>query len=215
MGDSKSEAGSGTGEGEQDFSSAQYWQRRYKRGRTSGAGSYGRLAEYKAGYINDLVQRERIGSVIELGSGDGNQASLFNFPDYTGIDVSPVAVTVCAERFADHPGWSFHLADAVPVGKHDLAMSLDVVYHLIEDHVFDSYMQQLFDHARRFVLIYASDHDAPTSSVHVRHRAFSGWVAQNRPDWQLVETPEHPFPQTKGADPQQTTFAAFKLFRSP
>ena len=105
------------------FSSAAYWQRRYAKGGNSGSGSYGRLARYKAGYINDLALREGISSVIEFGSGDGNQASLFTFEEYTGVDVSPDVVAACKERFLDHPNWTFLLADGHPKPKHD-------IYHL-------------------------------------------------------------------------------------
>jgi hypothetical protein len=34
------------------FSSANYWERRYADGGTSGSGSYGRLAEFKATFLN-------------------------------------------------------------------------------------------------------------------------------------------------------------------
>ena len=35
--------------------SAAYWEERYRRGGNSGAGSYGKLAEFKAEVINDFV----------------------------------------------------------------------------------------------------------------------------------------------------------------
>ena len=76
-------------------------------------------------------------------------------------------------------------------------------------------MGRLFDHAKRFVLIYASDHDAAARAEHVRHRAFSAWIAEHRPDWALVEAPPHPYPHERGADPNLTSFASFKLFRVP
>ncbi|MBL9047138.1 MAG: class I SAM-dependent methyltransferase [Tabrizicola sp.] len=199
-----------TGKG---FSSAAYWKKRYQQGRNSGAGSYGRLAEYKADFINRLVIAEDIRSVIEFGSGDGNQAAMFTFPNYTGIDVSPDAVAACREKFADRPDWSFDLADASIQEKRDLAMSLDVIYHLIEDEVFDGYMRRLFDSASRFVLIYASDHDAGPDIAHVRHRHFSDWIAKNRADWILIDAPKHPYPLVPGSDPKQTSFASFKLFK--
>ena len=200
---------------ETGFSSEGYWKRRYRKGGNSGAGSYGRLADYKAAYINDLVQRHAIGSVVEYGSGDGNQASLFSFPTYTGIDISPDAVTACRARFADRPGWTFALAEGQPVTPHDLAMSLDVIYHLVEDAVYGMYMQRLFDSGQRFVLIYASDHEAAASAEHVRHRCFSDWVRQNRPGWTLVDAPDNPYPMGRRSDPKNTSFAAFKLFKAP
>ena len=88
-----------------EFSSTDYWQRRYERGKTSGAGSYGRLAVYKANFINTMVEMEGLESVVELGSGDGNQAQLFDIPKYTGLDVSDLCVRRCNEVFRSRSNW--------------------------------------------------------------------------------------------------------------
>jgi hypothetical protein len=53
--------------------SAEYWKERYAAGGSSGAGSYNKLAEFKAEVINDFVVRNQVQTVIEYGCGDGNQ----------------------------------------------------------------------------------------------------------------------------------------------
>ncbi|MEL7416399.1 MAG: class I SAM-dependent methyltransferase [Pseudomonadota bacterium] len=195
------------------FVSSEYWENRYREGRNSGAGSYGRLAAYKADYLNDFVTRHGVNSVIEFGCGDSAQLSLYDFPTYAGVDVSPSAVAMCAERFAGTSAWSFHHTDN-PHGydeTFDLAISIDVIYHLIEDAVFDRYMTDLFDHAGRFVVIYASDKDASTPNEHVRHRKFSDWIAAQRPDWLEIDRAEHPYPFDP-EDPDNTSFARFVAY---
>lgn len=198
----------------QPLRSADYWQARYAQGGNSGSGSYGRLADYKAQVINALVETRKISSVIEFGSGDGNQCSLLTVPNYTGVDISAQVVQACRTRFADRKGWVF-LTDeeyrAAPV-RAELAMSLDVIYHLIEDSVFETYMRTLTAASTRFVLIYSSDHDAGTNAEHVRHRAYSDWMRQHAPDFALVESLAQPFPLLPGSDRRTTSFAAFKLF---
>lgn len=199
---------------EQAFTSTDYWRDRYEVGGNSGAGSYGRLAAYKADIVNALVRDKGVKSVIEFGSGDGNQCSLLTVDVYTGVDISERVVEACRARFADRQGWRF-LSDAefrvTPV-RADLSMSLDVIYHLIEDQVFERYMTDLFGASSRFVLVYSSDHDAATNAQHVRHRAYSSWVQSFAPEFTLVKTFEHPFPMADGADKKNTSFAAFKLF---
>lgn len=196
------------------FESAKYWSDRYEEGRTSGSGSYGRLARYKADVINELAGSQNIGSVLELGSGDGNQASLFEFDRFTGVDVSRLVVDRANERFADRPGWQFIHSDAFIVEPRafDMTMSLDVIYHLVEDDVFNRYMRDLVTLADRFVLIYASDHDEQAASPHVRHRSYSMWMAENAPEFTLTKTYEQPYPMVEGADVDQTSFAFFRLF---
>lgn len=61
--------------------STDYWESRYATGGTSGPGSSGKLAEFKAEVLNSFVRRDNVLSVIEFGCGDGNQLSLASYPD--------------------------------------------------------------------------------------------------------------------------------------
>ncbi|WP_170415008.1 class I SAM-dependent methyltransferase [Ruegeria atlantica] len=193
------------------FSSTEYWIDRYAQGKNSGAGSYGRLSVYKANFINTFVEAEGIHSVVELGSGDGNQASLFDIAQFTGLDVSEDCVRNCSARFANRPGWTFLKADA-EVEAHDAALSLDVVYHLVEDDVFEAYMHRLFSLAKRYVVIYASDFDLTPSARHVRHRAFSKWIADRMPNWKLYCEETNPFNRDGHGNSRRHSFASFKVF---
>ncbi|GGE99190.1 hypothetical protein GCM10011611_00920 [Aliidongia dinghuensis] len=194
-------------------SSADYWDARYRAGGTSGAGSYGRLATFKAEVLNEFVRARGIRSVIEFGCGDGAQLALADYPAYVGIDVSPAAVRMCRERFAGDPTKQFHVLGSIPpeLGPFGLVLSLDVIYHLVEDTTFDAYMRGLFDHASDHVVIYASDRDAPGTSPHVRHRSFTPWVARHRTDWQHAHTIPNRYP-FDAADPDETSFADFHFF---
>jgi len=68
--------------------SKEFWEKRYKKMGTSGPGSYGKFAEFKAEIINTFVKNNDINSVTEFGCGDGNQLSLLKVPKYIGLDVS-------------------------------------------------------------------------------------------------------------------------------
>lgn len=172
-----------------DFDVGAYWDGRYRQGGTSGKGSYGRLAEFKAEVINGILEAQDIGSVVELGCGDGNQLSLLRIPGrYMGLDISPKAVEICRARHAGRPQLEFHTYSDFPVERrYDLAMSIDVIFHLVDDAVYEAYMNRLFAYSTRWVLVYSSNYDAPGKGVHVRHRAFGDWIARNAPDWALVK----------------------------
>lgn len=195
--------------------SNQYWVDRYQReGWNSGAGSYGRLAAFKAEVLNDFVAKNGVETVLELGSGDGNQASLARYPAYHGFDISPDAVDLCRKRFADDPTKTFSVVADLGETKADLALSLDVIYHLIEDPVFDVYMRQLFGAADRFVAIYASNHDdnpADMTGSHVRHRRFTDWVEAHAPDWDQSGYLQNRYPFDPD-DIDNTSFADFYFF---
>ncbi|GAA4436348.1 hypothetical protein GCM10023148_42930 [Actinokineospora soli] len=179
--------------------SADYWEERYAKGGTSGAGSYGKQAEWKASIVNGWVAELGVTSVIDLGCGDGNQLSLAEYPRYLGLDRSATAIKLCIERFADDPTKSFLRYDPVtladPAGwlRADLALSMEVIFHLVEDEVFEDYMVRLFDSAERYVVICCNADDGGELGPTERHRDFTKWVADARPDWVLehrVDPPE-------------------------
>lgn len=174
-----------------------YWTKRYAEGLNSGRGSYGRLAEFKAEVVNDLVARHGIRSIVELGCGDGNQLSMFEVEHYTGVDVSQRAIELCREKHSSRPGFSFHQIGELPRGvAADAAMSLDVIFHLVDDQVFNDYMRLLFSLGERLVVIYSSNRkDDRREGAHVRHRVFTDWVSRQAEGWTLVERIPNRYPR--------------------
>ena len=178
--------------------SARYWERNYARGGTSGAGSYHALAQGKAAFLNDFVRSHEVASVIEFGCGDGNQLALADYPAYIGLDISRTAIEMCQRRFADDPAKSFFLydgacfTDRAGLFTAEAALSLDVIYHLTEDAVFEAYMTHLFAAATRFVIIYATNREQRGTAPHVRHRRFTPWVEASGPGWRLLRVTPGP-----------------------
>ena len=173
--------------------SARYWDQHYAGGGTSGGGSHGALAAAKASFLNSFVAEKKVVSVIEFGCGDGSQLSLASYPQYIGLDVSRTAIELCKKRFADDRAKSFFLYDGecfvdnAGLFKSDLAISLDVIYHLVEDNVFETYTRDLFNASTKYVIAYTSGHEVPGTAPHVRHRTFSSWVESNLPLWRLMQ----------------------------
>jgi len=186
--------------------SASFWEQRYAGGGWSGPGSYGQLARGKAEFLNAFVREHSIGSVIEFGCGDGNQLSLASYPRYIGLDVSKSAIELCIRRFADDGAKSFFLysgssfLDRGGLLSAELALSLDVVYHLTEDSVFETYMRHLFAAGRRYVIVYATNGVIRDDAPHVTHRKFSFWVDANMPEWRLKRVCKGPGTGLRAAD---------------
>ena len=150
------------------FDSKKYWQDRYVNGGNSGSGSYGVFCDYKATVINNFVKQFKIETVLELGCGDGNQLSLFDIPIYVGQDISQKCVEQNKIRFPQHT----FITSTDDIGGFDLTMSLDVVFHLIENELYHQYIQDLFNLSDRFVMIYAPNEDK-TIAQHVKYRKFT------------------------------------------
>lgn len=195
--------------------STDYWRERYRRGGNSGAGSYNHLAEFKAEVLNKIVVDQKIDNVIEFGSGDGNQLTFANYPKYTGFDVSKDAIALCKAKFSgDNTKTFVHLED-YDLSRHqaDLALSLDVIFHLIEDDVFDDYMRRLFDSSRNLVVIYSSntDDNSEVEADHVKHRQFTRWIDAHQSHWRLVDIIKNKYPYD--GNHELTSFADFFVFQ--
>jgi cyclopropane fatty-acyl-phospholipid synthase-like methyltransferase len=186
--------------------SAHFWEANYAQGRTSGSGSYGALAEGKRRFLNNLVRERGISSVIEFGCGDGNQLSMAEYPSYIGLDVSRTAIGLCQRRFAADATKSFFLydgtcfTDRAGIFTADLAISLDVVYHLTEDAIFEIYLRHLFAAGQQLVVVYSTDAEISGTAPHVRHRRFTPWVEANVPGWRLAQVTAGPGTERARAD---------------
>jgi glycosyltransferase involved in cell wall biosynthesis len=192
------------------FDSNRYWENRYRTGGNSGAGSYNVLAQYKGHFLNAFAQSKALSSIAEMGSGDGNQLKYFAFENYTGFDVSKTVIERTQSMYRDKPNYKFvWLGDPsldweLQEDAYDCALSLDVLYHLIDDQIYINYLDQLFSLSRRYVVIYASNFNGPDirGASHVRHRKFTDDVAARFPQWKLLKLVENPhkFKESTEAD---------------
>jgi SAM-dependent methyltransferase len=166
--------------------------------------------------LNDFVEAYRITSLVEFGCGDGQQLALARYPRYLGLDVSPTTLQRVANRFANDPTKSFLRYDpacyADPAGfiTADVSLSLDVIYHLVEDDVYRGHLRHVFAAGRRFVVLYTSDADRlpgpERTAPHVRHRPVVSDVARDYPAWRLRERIPNPY---------DTSLADFLIYERP
>lgn len=187
--------------------SAPYWEQRYQEGGNSGAGSYGRIAEFKAEVLNRFVADHEIGSVLEFGCGDGAQLTRAAYPRYVGLDVSRTAIRLCTDRFSEDPTKSFIFYDPLyfqnrGVLRAELGLSLDVVLHLVEDDVLTLYLRQISEAASSYLLFFTEKQAMPSTAEHVRFRGVER-LAGELADWRLIDEIENPY---KGEQSQADFF---------
>jgi hypothetical protein len=91
-----------------------------------------------------------------------------------------------------------------------LVLSLDVIFHLIEDEVFHEYMRRLFVSAERYVIVYSSNYEGGWSAPHVKHRRFTDWVDVYHADFKLVRHIPNRWPLVD--DERSESFADFFVF---
>jgi len=202
---------------QEPFNIETYWEERYADKGNSGSGSYGRLADYKASILNKFVAERAINDVIEFGCGDGNQLRSARYPAYLGFDISDTIISRCREEFRGHDNIKFYHIRHYDRQKADLSISLDVIFHLVNDADFREYLERLFSAAKRYVIIYSSNTDEIyNDSAHVRHREFTGEV-EKFSDFFLSEFIECPLnrrrPENANLKRRETTWCDFYIFQ--
>ena len=206
------------------FDVSNYWNSRYAAKQNSGPGSYNRLARFKARFINDFVESNDITSIVELGCGDGAQLSLAHYPSYTGLDISPVVIDICKNKFRNDATKHFSVYDPsnfdAETYHSKLAISLDVIYHLSNDDIYHAYLRDLFSISAQFIIIYSNSSDNYIQGVneraeYVRFRNVIADIQSMFQEWQLVDAFPNAYPFNLSI-PETTSFADFYIFeRSP
>lgn len=173
-----------------DFSSQKYWELRYSSAGDSGVGSYGEMAKDKADFINQLIERFSLNSCLEFGCGDGHNLQFYNFKKYLGVDVSKTAIDLCLKQYGEDRTKSFALyqqdyfKNMNQFIETDVTLSSEVIFHLVEQSVYDSYLEKLFTLANKGVIIISTDNnDNEGIPAHIRHRKFSVDVATRFPNF--------------------------------
>ena len=91
-------------------------------------------------------------------------------------------------------------------------MSLDVIYHLVENETFEKYMEKVFASSKKFVIIYSSNFDdgEDRKAPHVRHRMFTNWVEENAKNFKLIKHIPNKYPFDGNGE--RTSLADFYIF---
>jgi SAM-dependent methyltransferase len=202
-----------------ELTTAGYWERRYLHGGFSGAGSRGESLSQKIGFAHTVygdVQKEGGCGVLDLGCGDGRFAAGFvkfgleeqvNFTAYRAVDISPKALEI-AEEFCRHNvppeevnrHMSFELfrpdrpEQPITPGVFGLGLSLEVIFHILEDDIYDLYMRTLFDRCRTVFIQTAADPEpVRTAGDHIVWRDTQEWVWTHRPEAVCIHHIPRPF----------------------
>ena len=163
----------------------EYWDSRYSSGGNSGNGSRGDHARYKSTYINGIIRSFPIETINELGHGDGYQLSLMEGDfKYYGYDISSFIRNKLIEEYKDNSRYTF-LDSLDTMQKADLALSLDVLYHITDQKEWQEYINRLFE-LGKYVLIYAQDMDKRGQS-HVVSRKFTKYIDDNITTHHMIE----------------------------
>lgn len=195
------------------FNSKDYWNNRYLKNGNSGSGSYENLAQFKAEIINNFVESYNVKSVIELGCGDGNQLKYANYKEYKGFDVSTKAIEICRANFIKDKSKRFLDYSEIKKAKHqeELVLSLDVIFHLIEDEVFNEYMKDLFTASSKYVIIYSCNYNKKIAA-HVKCRKFTDWIhTKYKNEFKLIKYIPNRFPFDEKL-PNSTSFSNFYIY---
>ena len=178
---------------ENQFNSSNYWSMEHINSGVSGAIPYDSQVEFKIKIIEDFVQKHRIKNVIEFGCGTLEEK-----------------VKECEKTLKkDNKRTSIDMND-YSYKRAELTISLDVIFHLIEDDVFHEYMSKLFFSSKKYVMIYSSNTNQNLYNIPVLHRRFTDWIFNNQKNFKMVQFIPNPRPLLN--DAKNEIFYDFYIF---
>ena len=172
------------------------------------------------GYFNQLGLNK--GTFFEMGAGDGVVLSMTKHKSYLGYDVSNTTLTSLRSKYGNDQSRNFIHYDGgelsqeqLKESRSDLALSMEMLFHLVEENVWEQYLENLFALGTKYVIILSSNcledqnlkavfesihsKKQPASirvrngicsdpSAHVLHRAFLSRVLEKESDdWVLFD----------------------------
>lgn len=194
----------------------EYWNARYEQGSAPGAGSRGRLKKYKLDTVQKIVEEYKIGSIVDVGCGDGAQLRDLVVGQYRGIDPSEAAIDqAIAASPRKAPDWIYHVMDEEALAKGriaDMSVSLDVLFHL-PDSMYEPHLEILFGLAKKYVLIYSPNRSGKGLRLasHMFFREFVPDVKRMFGAEPILHIPP-PFVPVPGSSGNNTSYSDFYLF---
>jgi len=185
----------------------EYWEGRYRKGGNSGSGSYGQLAKFKGDIINKYFRQYAIQNVIEFGCGDGNNLALYKIDKYIGFDVSPTSIKLCKSKFQKDHSKSFFLYHPScyvnnSVFIADAVISIDVLYHIVDDYDYKVSLSHIFSAARKLIIIYTSTEaykeELYFKGSHVKHRNVIRDIEKF--NWKITKKIPNQYPEKSSAN---------------
>lgn len=130
-----------------------YWEARYKSGRDSGAGSAGKLRDWKWKIIESYSPKMQ--QVLDVGCGDLRFWYGRECWNYTGVDFSP---TIIEHNRKLKPNWNFILSSAsdtnLNLHRYDVVFCFDTLFHVMVDSDYYAILKNLCDWTGNWLFIY-------------------------------------------------------------
>ena len=183
-----------------------YWDNWYKKGGTSGQGSEGELQIYKINYINNILNKFDCKNVFDFGCGDGTLAKGIK-SKYNGIDISNEAIEKCKKVCPQHQFNQGHFEEQNIKG-YDCVMCIDVLYHIMEDGVFEKTLENIFNSEAKIIILYTiqSKHiveEKRYENVCINRRDLGKYLPKYYDKYELIEV----------KDPVGISAASFMVFK--
>jgi hypothetical protein len=136
-----------------------------------------------------IIQKHGIESLLDFGCRHGATLELLEVSGYLGFDPRSNDIDILRERYLSNPQKKF--TDNVnAIKRKELAISFDVLFHLIKDSVYEDCMRSLFLSSTRFVLIYSSNTERTDgengTAPHVRYGIFQEHIPSYFFFWRFI-----------------------------
>jgi len=151
--------------------SFKYWENRYNSGGNSGNGSYGEGLKNKALLLNNLINKYDLKSISDVGCGECTLLPyLQGIRKYYGYDISPTVLSKISKNNQDGFSKEFILlTNNTKIVSSDLVLSLEVIFHQVNDDEYLDYMRKLVNSNGEYLLILTMN-EGILKTNHIKNR---------------------------------------------
>lgn len=190
------------------FNTRRYWNRRYQRGSGSSFEPHEGVINFETGLINEFIKKHEIKSVLDMGCGDGSVFQrLRNLPIYHGMDISSIIIARMQQKYEKDDSRMFFEPHTMPDYYYDLVISIDTIYHLVNDHEYIDYLEKLEKKCKNYLIISSTNYNAYYGGGYIRHRAFLKDIKDL--GFKLLKKVDSPF------DTDQCGYFVFEKLKKP
>jgi ubiquinone/menaquinone biosynthesis C-methylase UbiE len=137
--------------------------------------TFDNICQLKNSLINTFILNNNITSVAELGCGDGNRSLNGNYTNhinYIGYDKNKFAINLANITISNENRKYIHWTNDTIFDKKYLTISLDIVNNIDTNrniNEYNSYVKQLFDMSKKYVIIFFSDYDINNTEKYINN----------------------------------------------
>lgn len=133
----------------------EYWENIYASGGNSGAGSRGKLKDWKWSQITESIGDTS--NIVDIGCGDMKFIGGHEPINYVGIDISKTIIDVNKLVYPNYIFYNINADQYIPQLRAPVVLCMDLLFHIIDDDIYYKILDNIIKYSSKYIVIYSWD----------------------------------------------------------